>query len=531
MNIRISNSAKKFQASLLTSLMLLFAWPANGIAPLLFIAFVPLLILENEVYRQKKLGNKSHLFGWAYLTFFLFNIFTTWWIYFASPFGMFGAVLANSLLMAFVFQLFHITHLRLGDKMGYGALIAFWMFFEYLHMDWDLSWPWLNLGNGFAAWADMVQWYEYTGTQGGTLWIWMVNILIFRILLDPISNLKKQLFKPLAFIIVPIVISLVIKFSYQEKIDPVEVVVVQPNIDPYNEKFSGLSSDQQLEKILGIAAPLVTRNTELVVCPETALPDGIWLQDIYNHPNSVRIKSFISTFPNLRFLVGFNEYEMYEPGQVRSLTSRKFRDSEAYYDVYNAAMQISNDSLIQTHYKSKLVPGVEKMPFPAFFGKLENFAIDLGGITGSLGTSEHPQVFKRNKVIAAPIICYESIYGDYVSTYVRDGANILCIMTNDGWWDDTPGYRQHCQYGRLRAIENRRSIARSANTGISCFINQTGEISDATKWWVPAGIKQTLNLNNNLTVYATWGDYLGKIAGLISLVIGVFLIKSFFRKR
>ena len=182
MNIRISNSAKKFQASLLTSLMLLFAWPANGIAPLLFIAFVPLLILENEVYRQKKLGNKSHLFGWAYLTFFLFNIFTTWWIYFASPFGMFGAVLANSLLMAFVFQLFHITHLRLGDKMGYGALIAFWMFFEYLHMDWDLSWPWLNLGNGFAAWADMVQWYEYTGTQGGTLWIWMVNILIFRIL-------------------------------------------------------------------------------------------------------------------------------------------------------------------------------------------------------------------------------------------------------------------------------------------------------------------------------------------------------------
>ena len=121
------------------------------------------------------------------------------------------------------------------------------------------------------------------------------------------------------------------------------------------------------------------------------------------------------------------------------------------------------------------------MPFPAIFGLLDDFAIDLGGTAGSLGMQAHPSVFRSGKITAAPVVCYESVYGDYVREYINQGANIICIMTNDGWWEDTPGYRQHCQYARLRAIEERRSIARSANTGISCFIDQRGEIHQATK--------------------------------------------------
>ncbi|MFZ8281203.1 nitrilase-related carbon-nitrogen hydrolase, partial [Staphylococcus aureus] len=78
--------------------------------------------------------------------------------------------------------------------------------------------------------------------------------------------------------------------------------------------------------------------------------------------------------------------------------------------------------------------------------------------------------------IAAPIICYESIYGEYIRTYVQKKATLLSIITNDGWWGNTPGYQQHLAYAKLRAIENNRWVVRSANTGVSAIINNKGNL-------------------------------------------------------
>lgn len=519
MNFNPQSKSSKFIYSALFGVLSWAAWPAAGFAPLLFVAWVPLLAIEEAVLNSQKQGIKSRLYGWSYLSFFLFNILTTWWIWFASPFGMLGAVLANAAIMAGVFQLFHVVRRKLGDYYGYASLLVFWLSFEYLHLDWDLTWPWLNLGNGFAAMADMVQWYEFTGAQGGTLWILIANIFLFSVLKKGVDYVKSKWWQPALLIGLPILFSFVIKLNMKESNDPVEVVAVQPNIDPYNEKFTGMSSADQLSKILCLASTKVTSNTKLVVCPETALSEGIWLSDLYDHPQIDSIKNFIKPYPQLHFLTGLNAFELYENPSLKSATARKFKDANAFYDVYNAAVNISTDSIFNLHYKSKLVPGVEKMPFPAFFGHLDAFAIDLGGTSGSLGCKNRPTVFKCGRIIAAPVICYESIYGEYVGDYIRQGANLICIMTNDGWWNDTPGYRQHCQYARLRAIEMRRDVVRSANTGISCFINQKGEITDNTNWWEDDCIRRDLNLNTKLTFYAKHGDYFGNISIIISLLL------------
>ena len=130
---------------------------------------------------------------------------------------------------------------------------------------------------------------------------------------------------------------------------------------------------------------------------------------------------------------------------------------------------------IVLYHKAKLVPGVETLPsFLNFMGK---WFEDFGGISGTLGRDSERKVFVPwdNHFKAAPIICYESIFGDYITEYVRKGANILTIITNDGWWGNTPGYKQHMNYARLRAIETRKWVARSANTGISCFIDPVGK--------------------------------------------------------
>ena len=154
----------------------------------------------------------------------------------------------------------------------------------------------------------------------------------------------------------------------------------------------------------------------------------------------------------------------------------------------------------------------------------------MGGSTGSLGPQPEPTVFTDlDSVKVGAAICYESIFGEWIAGYVKKGAQALFIITNDGWWGDTPGYRQHLQYGRLRAIETRRSIARSANTGTSCFVNQRGDILQPTPWWEASVIKQTINLNDKITFYTRFGDYISKVAILLSFVlIGMFI---FVRKK
>ena len=111
--------------------------------------------------------------------------------------------------------------------------------FEYLHFNWDLFWPWLALGNGFSSSPALVQWFEYTGVLGGSLWVLTANVLAF-------NSLHSKRFISLALcIFFPIGLSLV-EPSLKE-IDKLNVVVVQPNIDPYSEKFDGMGPEEQLE--------------------------------------------------------------------------------------------------------------------------------------------------------------------------------------------------------------------------------------------------------------------------------------------
>ncbi|MDQ3192132.1 MAG: apolipoprotein N-acyltransferase [Bacteroidota bacterium] len=523
---------KKFKLlflSLLSGVLLSIAWPATGgLFFLVFVALVPLLYVENIIYNNKDKYKSFHFFNYAYVTFFTWNAITTWWIYYATAEGMVAAVIFNALFMAVIALLFHFTKKVLGSKRGYVALVVYWLSFEYLHLGWDLSWPWLTIGNVFAQNIQIVQWYEYTGVMGGSLWVLIVNILLFRLFRE-IYILKKSSKTQIKEIITisvvlfaPIIYSLIVYTNYQEKVNPVDIVIVQPNIDPYTEKFNGLTPGEQLERMNNLALTMIDEQTDYVVFPETALPQGIWENKLEISEPVRIIKEFIKDYPKLHYLTGLVSFREYNPGEKFSATARPYRDGGGgHYDVYNTAMQINHSDEIQLYHKSKLVPGVEKMPFPFLFGFLEAYAIDIGGMTGSHGIDPKRISFSSadNKIKVAPVICYESIYTEYVGDYVKNGADIITIITNDGWWNDTPGYKQHLQYARLKAVSNRRSIARSANTGISCFINQRGDIQQATSWWEPAVIRQTVNANDEITFYVKHGDYIARASVLMAILI------------
>jgi apolipoprotein N-acyltransferase len=259
----------------------------------------------------------------------------------------------------------------------------------------------------------------------------------------------------------------------------------------------------------------------------------MWEDEMHENYSILMIKGFMKDYPQTSFVIGADTRMAYYEGRDKSSTARPIGNTEHYYDIFNTALQIDNQDEIQIYHKSRLVPGVEMLPYPKLFWWLEDLMLDLGGMSGSHGTQKERTVFHNNyKEIKVGVpICYESVYGEFVGEWVNNGANIIFVITNDGWWEDTPGYRQHHSYSRIRAIETRRSIARSANTGISSFINQRGDVIEYLGWEKRGAIRQKLNANDKITFYVKYGDFFARMSLVVSAIFLIVQLLNFFIRK
>lgn len=522
--------------ALLSGLLLTVSWPDRGFSLLLLVALVPLLFIEDHFYKNKTQNHPFGLFPYVFLSFLVWSTVTTWWIYNSTFIGVFFAILFCSLFLSIAFTLFHLTRRNLPQQwLGYLSLLAYWIGYEYFNHDWDLSWPWLSLGNGFASYPRFVQWYEYTGIFGGSLWIWLCNLCIFFLIKQWrqwTALTRKFLWAclgTLSLIIFPVIFSVFRYYTYEEKSRPVDVIVVQPNMDPYNEQYN-LPPLEVTHRLIQLSRKQADRKVQFIVSPESAIQEYIWENDLNRSGSFDSLRNFMRSFPQVKMVVGLSSRKVFMPGEPLTSTARKFIDADEYYDAYNTAALLDTSPLIQKHHKSKLTPGVEVMPFAKYLKFMEKYALDLGGTVGSLGSDPEQIPYNIEDTLKiAPIICYESVYGEFVANYVRNGANLIFVITNDGWWGNTAGHRQHLSFSSLRAIETRRSIARSANTGTSAFINQRGDILQPTEWWKPAVIRQKINANDAITFYVKYGDYIGRAclyaSGLLLLLTLAFVVK------
>ncbi len=535
---------KNYQLALLSSFLLWLAWPPIPFTALiLLVALVPLMLAVENIIQSSAKKKGRLIWLTVFLCFFLWNTASIYWVFNSLhavmpawvagiisliPFGL------GALLMTLAFWLYYRLRLISSKSWSYAGLICFWIGYEYLHQTWDLAFPWMNLGNGFAQSHYLVQWYEYTGVYGGTYWVLMANILIFETWLAFRSGIEKRqryvlAIRSIAHVLIPVLISLLIYSSYKEKSNPANIVVVQPNINPY-EKFGSLSSAGQVERLIHLSDSLGQTNTEYFIWPETAISKGTEEKSFRGDPNFLRIQNFLSKYKNSNLLSGIESFALYDTAITE--TARFDRSSGLYFDVFNAAVLIENSAKLQFYHKSKLVPGVEQTPFSDALSFLKPAFAAFGGSSGSYGKQKEPSVFySQSGIGAAPVICYESIWGEYVADYIKKDAEFIAIITNDGWWGNTSGKDQHLQYAKLRAIETRRWVARSANTGISAFINQRGDIVQSTKWWVPGALKQDINLNEEITFYVSYGDYIAKAGSAGSVIFALMLLSGIFKKK
>ncbi len=516
----------KFGLSTLSGLLLFLAWPESYFTLLIFVAFVPLLFVADNTKSPKE------LFVYTFITMLIWNAGTTWWLWNSTSVGAIAAIIANSLLMCLPWWGYAVCKKHYSKIISFITLGLFWLSFEYIHLNWELSWPWLTLGNVFASHPSYVQWYEYTGVGGGSLLVLVINILAYEFWGEPLKIASKKIkwFKWRIFLL-PFIIILVLNETtktHHQKVTPKEnIVIVQPNINPY-EKFELSNASQQINKLIALSESAIDSNTQMIIWPETAMSVVEWQENITQNIYYQPIFEFVKKHPIITLISGIETFKNY--GTVKETPTAHTNSSGLYYDAFNAAIAIKSGEPIQLYNKSKLVPGVESLP--SFLRFMSPVFEQFGGSTGGYGRSEESMVFKStgNKYLTAPIICYESIYGEYISSYVAKGANVLAIITNDGWWGNTPGHKQHLAYARLRAIETRRWVVRSANTGISAVINDYGEIEDQKPWDTAAVIKYNVPVKNELTFYVKHGDYIFKMSFFTSILLLFFHVFMMIKK-
>jgi len=530
----------KSKTALMTGLMSAFAIlmslpfvvPHCGIFALFGI--IPLLAMERIAWRS---GMRKFMF-WHYGAFVLWNAITTFWVCNATVAGGIFAILANALQMSVIFGLFRLSRKAFNGVLPYIFLAFMWIAWERAYFSAQISWPWLVLGNSFAGTVSFAQWYEYTGTLGGSLWIWACNLSLFGII-TALAEGKWQTFNIKAksaaiggyavLLSAPIIVSVSIYHNYKETDRPLDVLIAQPNIDPY-QKFTALDQSRQTAILLGLIDKPLKEHADddplLILAPETFTNDVV-ADDIQNGRTFLRFRDFLKDYSNVNLLFGATSYTYSPAGERPSYNARRLPDGE-WLESHNSAIIMDRTGRNGIFHKSKLVVGVEMTPYPALFTKIDDM---LGGVMGRcVGQDEislldfisyNPYEATADTVQLGCVICYESVYGEYCTGYIKKGAEALAIITNDAWWGDTPGYRQHLRYASLRAIETRRDIARCANTGVSAIIDQRGDILERTEWWEPTTLAGKINLNDVQTFFVREGDIVGRSCQFFFMILFV----------
>ena len=452
----------------------------------------------------------------VYPAFLIWNIITTYWLVMATVAGGVAAILANAAVMTIPVMLQYKVQQQ-NFSPWFIALLqtAFWLSYEYLHHLWDLAWPWLAVGNAWANVPQLVQYISVTGYWGISFWVIFTTALAYQQLKKPKQSTKIVLVSILLiFPIWSVLISLLDSDTDPEQTH--EVVVVQPNFDSYEPNGGFQSAQQANNHLLSLTDSVITKSTQLIVWPENAVQNQILNINNYrtfSDQTKNQLKNYAKT-QNATLITGATYFEFYEKGNIPALPRSNQRGS---YLAFNSALGFYPDNSMDTYQKHNLVPIVERIPFVHFLNAVDVFGwVNWNQIQG-YGKGYAADQFSVNGTATPALICYDSVFPNWILNYVRNGAGYLTIITNDGWWGNTSGHSQHFAYARLRAIEFDRWIVRSANNGISGIIAPDGSVKVETPYWKTTAFNYEVPVLTSETIYTRFGDWLPYLMMALSI--------------
>lgn len=511
---------------LLSVALLSIGW-LGGTGITLLVALVPLLIISENLSDSTR--DWWRMCGWGALTFLLWSAATIWWVWIATPIGPITAAIFGTFYNLCALMSYHYTSKRAPRALAYTLLASIWLATEFVYYSADvMTFPWLLLGHGFSGDVWAVQWYEYTGIFGGSLWVLASNIAVFEILRTRTTTARVR---AAMIVLIPIVVSLVLLFSYTPSERTTQISVIQPNVPCYEDERITMGKMDPTQDVMDLMAN-VPATSSFVLMPESALaylPRIGSVEERNLHYYAPLLRDIQGeSHPDTKLITGASTTVRY--GDTKATDTAHYYDGYGWYDQYNSALLInSNGETENIYHKGKLVIGVEAVPMKSLF---DIFEVDLGGVSGQLGWGKEHTLFSNDGVMIGPAICYEGLYGGYFLGFARQGAEVMALISNDGWWGNTPGHKRLFDFCRLRAIETRRAIARSANTGISGFISPTGKtIGERLTWEEEGVLTAEVELRSEKTIYTLYGDWIARIASYVAVLAIMYYVAYRIRKR
>lgn len=511
--------------SLLSGMLLGLSFPTYPfirLEPLAWIALVPLLLsIKNE-------QSFKAFYKQIYLAMLAFVVVAVWWISLSSLFGV-PAYFAQAFFQTVPFVLFYFINKRIGWKPALFSFPFIWTAWEWIYLNMDISFGWLTVGNSQANLYWLVQYVDLFGTWAISFWIILFNVLTVLLVErwqageDHGAIFKQAVMVAVLMLLPPLGYSAYI-FAQPEPVQKqIKVSIVQPNIDPF-AKWETLTRQEILDENIVLSDTAVQKyKPDMLLWPETAIPYFILLPDASPYWSWLVTKVNAWKTP---LLTGFSDATIYADSTESQAGAKYDAVIGKYYDTFNSSMLVRPaDPNPDVYHKMELVPFVERVPYMEYLPFLSKATVKLAGISSwGRGKSLKNMGFRSQEgdsVQVCGLICYESIYPGFTAEFVKNGANFLTVITNDGWFSKSYGPYQHAAFARLRCIETRRAMARCANTGISRFIDRYGRTYGEIPWWEARTTTAPVAIATDKSFYVSYIDVFPKIctgvAGLLLL--------------
>ncbi|MBS1516522.1 MAG: apolipoprotein N-acyltransferase [Bacteroidetes bacterium] len=540
--IKISEKGLLFKILIpLSGIFYGLSFPPVNLHYLIFVSFAV------QIFIVSRSQNLRSAFIRSYMIFFIASLTAVSWI---SLSGMRENadrfLIAGGIFVLLVYPLFFVMPLivfykiknRFKFRYGYlFSLILFpfiWTGFEYVSTIGQMNFPWLFAGNTLTYNPSKIQYAEITGVFGVSFWVCLVSVILYMLYFS-IFEKKKSPFSAGNILLAAVLILIYFlpdlynsEYSNGKNTSPsgsIKIGIIQPDVNPWI-KWGGKQNDL-IEDYVSQILRLHNEHPDagLIILPETALP--YYFRERYFDDKYLMLKNVCDSIKT-PILIGTPDLEYYPDTADVPSDAKIMRSTGKKYDTFNSAVLFEpgkEKDEYQKHRKIKLVIGSERMPYQEVLPFTKSL-IEWGVGLSSWQIGRDTNNFSLgNNVTFNTAICYESVYPEFFSRFVKKGADFCVIITNDGWWGSLFGTYQHNQFAVFRAIENRRWIARCANTGISDFISPYGEMFQQTKINEKAIIVRDIDLMNVETFYSQNGDLLARYCLYFSLLIFIF---SFF---
>ncbi|GBD89412.1 apolipoprotein N-acyltransferase [bacterium BMS3Abin04] len=513
---------------LLSGILLGISFPPVPLPYFVFIALIPYL------YVLEKLDGLAEINRFTYFTAFIFNIITLYWVGSwtpdADPFLMIsGTVLMffNPILFLIPSTLYYFSKKLLSRQISLFLLPIFWVSYEFAYSITEFRFPWLTLGNSLPYFNQYIQIADIVGVYGLSLLILYANVTIYKVIFDYIKYKKfniRYILIALLILFVPLIYGVIKINNYVHSNKKIEVGLIQPNLNP-NKKWDAGNLDAQLDLYLSLSDSAIKKGAELLIWPETALP--VYLLSGRYSKEVTQIRKYLDS-NNVSLITGMPNVEFFPNPENAPPHAKPVKNSKTLYTSYNSILGFNpNEAKIQKYGKIKLVPFGEKIPYVEYFPWLNKWLKWNVGIS-SWNTGRDTVVMKIKEgsiqYNVGAVVCIESIYPDFVSQFVKKGANFIAIVTNDSWYGNSSGPYQHKEISVLRAVENRRTVVRAANGGISCIIDPLGNTIKHTEMFTRTSLVGEVELRSGLTFYTRYPLFIPYTVCFISVLTIILFV-------